>query len=232
MLVSVLLKELTEAHRVIEMLLAQQSREKRKDRHKLEHDNLTVPTQLVPAGALWCHLQRYCHWGISLPRKMRSNQSKRNGSSSHSTVPLADDKLTVRCAPSLLRAQARCHSVCTKPPPGSAQGAGRAGWLCPAVTGQAGTICRAGSIQAAGLAVGCRFLVFLWWGVRVAWFGTALNSWTIQFCILPGAFGKAIERAWDVSASAVSSSFKRPSFYLALLPKLDTGLGFLSCTRQ
>lgn len=50
--VSVLLKELTEAYMVIEMLLAQQSREKRKDRHKLEHDNLTVPTQLVPAGAL------------------------------------------------------------------------------------------------------------------------------------------------------------------------------------
>lgn len=51
MLVSVLLKELTEAYMVIEMLLAQQSRGK-KDRHKLEHDNLTVPTQLVPAGAL------------------------------------------------------------------------------------------------------------------------------------------------------------------------------------
>lgn len=71
--------------------------EKRKDRHKLKHDNLTVPTQLVPAGALWCHLQQYCHWGISLPRKMRSNQSKRNGSASHSTVPLADDNLAVFC---------------------------------------------------------------------------------------------------------------------------------------
>lgn len=52
MLVLQFLKELTEAYMVIEMLLAQQSREKGKDRHKLEHDNLTVPTQLVPAGAL------------------------------------------------------------------------------------------------------------------------------------------------------------------------------------
>lgn len=88
---------------------------------------------------------------------MRSNQSKRNGSSSHSTVPLVDDNLAVRCAPLFLRAKAYCHSVCTKPPPGSgqrqagqgahvlgcAQGAGRAGWLCPAVAGQAGTIYRA-----------------------------------------------------------------------------------------
>lgn len=231
MLVSVLLKELTEAYMVIEMLLAQQ-REKRKDRHKLKHDNLTVPTQLVPARALWCHLQRYCHWGISLPRKMRSNQSKRNGSSSHSTVPLADDNLTVRCAPSLLRAQAHWHSVCTKPPPGSAQGAGRAGWLWPAVAGQAGITYGAGSIQAAGLAVGCRSLSFLWTGVRVAWFGTALNGWPFQFCFLFGAFGKAIERTLGVSASAVSSSFKRHCFYLALLPKLGTGLSFLPCTRQ
>lgn len=157
MLVSVLLKELTEAYMVIEMLLAQQSRVKRKDRHKLKHDNLTVPTQLVPAGALWCHLQQYCHWGISLPRKMRSNQSKRNGSSSLSTIPVADDNLTVGCA-----------CVCTKPPPGSvqkqarqgscvqrgcAQGAGRAGWLSPAVAGYAGTVC--------GVAVS-RLLALLW----------------------------------------------------------------------
>lgn len=43
----------TETYMVIEMLLAQQSMEKkRRDRHKLEHDNPTVPTQLVPAGAL------------------------------------------------------------------------------------------------------------------------------------------------------------------------------------
>lgn len=57
MLMSLLLRELAEAYTVIEMLLAQQSRGIKKDRHKLKHDNLTVPTQLVPAGALSCHLQ-------------------------------------------------------------------------------------------------------------------------------------------------------------------------------
>lgn len=109
MLVSLLLR--AESYAVTEMLLAQQSREKRKDRHKLEHDNLTVPTQLVPAGALWCHLQWFCHWGISLLRKIRSNQSKRNGSSSHSTVPLADVNLAVKCIPLLHIAQAHCPIV-------------------------------------------------------------------------------------------------------------------------
>lgn len=111
---SLLLRELTEAYTVIEMLLAQQSKGIKKDRHKLKHDNLTVPTQLVPAGALSCHLQWFCHWGISLLRKTRSSQSKRKESSSHSTVPFADVNFAVKRALLLHITQAHYPNVCNR----------------------------------------------------------------------------------------------------------------------
>lgn len=176
---SLLLRELAEAYTVIEMLLAQQSRGIKKDRHKLKHDNLTVPTQLVPAGALSCHLQWFCHWGISLLRKTRSSQSKRKESSSHSTVLFADVNFAVKCALLLHNPQAHYPSVCNRHKAFSlvslrqsgrdrvAMPMGQEGWgdCVPAAQ------CRPGSVP--------------WWVIRVDFLGRALNSELYKAYLVP-----------------------------------------------
>lgn len=59
---------------------------------------------------------------------MRSNQSKRNGSSSLSTVPLADDNLAVGCASQGPGTLPQCvHKASSRICPE----AGRSGWPCP-----------------------------------------------------------------------------------------------------